>query len=71
MEEGSDNFRSSTIQGVMKRIKAKRVEVVVYEPKLELPQFSGSTIISDSDDVKKNSDITITNRVVECLKNDP
>ena len=71
MEEGSDNFRSSTIQGVMKRIKAKRVEVVVYEPKLELPQFSGSTIISDSDDVKKNSDITITNRVEECLKNDP
>jgi UDPglucose 6-dehydrogenase len=71
MEEGSDNFRSSTIQGVIKRIKAKRVEVVVYEPKLELPQFSGSTIISDSDDVKKNSDITITNRVVECLKNDP
>jgi UDPglucose 6-dehydrogenase len=71
MEEGSDNFRSSTIQGVMKRIKAKCVEVVVYEPKLELPQFSGSTIISDSDDVKKNSDITITNRVVECLKNDP
>ncbi len=71
MEEGSDNFRSSTIQGVMKRIKAKRVEVVVYEPKLELLQFSGSTIISDSDDVKKNSDITITNRVVECLKNDP
>jgi UDPglucose 6-dehydrogenase len=64
MEEGSDNFRSSTIQGVMKRIKAKRVEVVVYEPKLELLQFSGSTIISDSDDVKKNSDITITNRVV-------
>jgi UDPglucose 6-dehydrogenase len=71
MEEGSDNFRSSTIQGVIKRIKAKRVEVVVYEPKLELLQFSGSTIISDSDDVKKNSDITITNRVVECLKNDP
>jgi len=54
MEEGSDNLRSSTIQGVMKRIKVKGIEVVVHEPKLELPRFSKSPIISGSDDFIKN-----------------
>ena len=54
MEEGSDNLRSSAIQGVMKRIKAKGVDIVVHEPKLELPRFSESTIISGSDDFRKN-----------------
>lgn len=68
MKEGSDNFRSSAIQGVMRRIQAKGVEVVVYEPELESPQFLGSRVISDVEDFKKNCDIIIANRMAECLK---
>jgi len=68
MKEGSDNFRSSAIQGVMKRIKAKGINVVVYEPELYTSEFFGSTVILDLDDFKQRCDLIVANRRTECLK---
>jgi UDPglucose 6-dehydrogenase len=68
MKAGSDNFRASSVQGVMKRLKAKGIEIIIFEPSFDEPSYFGSEVIADLDLFKQRSDLIVANRRTDVLK---